>query len=147
MEPHLIPGKTSVDDRGFLRHFNAFDPSALGIRRFYITKNHHPGLVRAWHGHKVATTYVLVLRGAAIVAAVEINDWSNPDPTAAVYRFVLSESNPEVLCIPAGYANGFRALTADCEIMFFSTEPMDSFKDDFQGFPARYWEPWEVKER
>lgn len=145
MEPRLIKGGVAVDDRGQLSFINDFDFE--GVKRFYTVENHRSGFIRAWHAHKKEAKYVMVVRGAALVGAVEIDDWDNPSKQAQVHRHVLSAAAPAVLYIPAGYANGFMSLTDDTKIMFFSTSTLaESAGDDFR-YDARHWDPWTVEER
>lgn len=145
MEPRLMAGDLAVDDRGEVGFVNEFDFS--GVKRFYSVRNHSRGFVRAWHGHRREAKYVTVVSGAALVAAVHIDDWERPSADLAVSRYVLSAARPRVLFIPAGYANGFMSLTDDTRLMFFSTSSLaDSHGDDIR-FDARYWNPWVVEER
>jgi dTDP-4-dehydrorhamnose 3,5-epimerase-like enzyme len=143
--PQLIEGGLAVDDRGELAFINDF--SFEGIQRFYLVSNHQPGLVRAWHAHRREEKYVAVLQGAAVVAAVLIDDWNNPSPDAEVHRYVLSARKPAILKIPAGYANGFMSLTNDTKLIFFSTSTLAQSKEDDIRFDARFWNPWMVQER
>lgn len=144
-KPSLIEGGLAVDDRGQLSFVNDFD--FAGAKRFYTVSNHRCGFVRAWHGHKKEAKYVMVIKGAAIVGAVPIDDWDNPSQTAKAERFVLSDKKPAVLYIPAGYANGFKSLAKDTRIMFFSTSTLkESEGDDFR-YDARHWDIWTVEER
>jgi dTDP-4-dehydrorhamnose 3,5-epimerase-like enzyme len=145
MPPELIRGGLAVDDRGEVGFVNDFDFD--GVKRFYTVSNHAPGFVRAWHGHKQETKYVLAVAGSALVCCVEIDDWDGPSPDLPVDRFVLSAQAPAVLRVPAGYVNGFMTLTPDAKLLFFSTSSLDdSLGDDFR-FPARFWDPWHVEER
>ncbi|HUD06067.1 MAG TPA: dTDP-4-dehydrorhamnose 3,5-epimerase family protein [Candidatus Saccharimonadales bacterium] len=144
-EPKIIEGGLAVDDRGQVSFSNDFD--FAGVKRFYMVSNHAQGFVRAWHGHKKEAKYVLVVKGAALIGAVPIDNWDNPSKDAVVKRFVLSEKKPNVLYIPAGHANGFMSLTKDAQIMFFSTSSLEeSLGDDFR-YPARHWDIWSVEER
>lgn len=145
--PGLIQGGLVVDDRGQLTFANGFDFKEKGIRRFYMVENHVNGFVRSWHGHKKEAKYVLPVSGRAIVAAVKVEDWDNPDKNAEVHRFVLSAQTPSILYIPAGYANGFKTLSDDTRLMFFSTCTIDESKGDDIRFEARFWDPWGVVER
>lgn len=144
-EVRLIEGGLAVDDRGQLQFCNALDMSV--VRRFYIVGNHQAEFVRAWHAHKKEAKFVYVVSGAAIVAAVRIDDWERPDKAAKVHRFVLSEKKPAALYIPAGYANGFKTLEPGTKVMFLSTSTVeDSAKDDWR-FDALHWNPWDVTPR
>ena len=144
-EPVLIRGGSAVDDRGSVAFVN--DLNIGDFRRFYIVSNHAPGLVRAWHGHRFERKAAIVVSGAAIVCAVQIDDWTSPSPHLAVHRHVLAERNPSVLLIPAGYANGFMSLAPDTRICFLSSSSLEDSSADDVRFPARFWDPWSIEER
>jgi len=144
-EPQLFKGGLAVDDRGTVSFVNDFN--FAGVKRFYIVENHKQGFVRAWHAHKKESKYVMVVKGSAVIGAVEIDNWDNPSKDLKMHRYVLSEKNPSVLFIPAGFANGFMSLSEDAKIIFFSTSELkDSLNDDVR-FDAHYWEAWKVEER
>jgi dTDP-4-dehydrorhamnose 3,5-epimerase len=144
-EPVLIQGNLFVDDRGELGFVNDFDMA--NVKRFYTVSNHSANFVRAWHAHKKESKYVTVVKGAAIVAAVKIDDWQKPSKEAKVFRFVLSAASPAVVFVPNGYANGFMTLTRDAKLMFFSTVGLEESRGDDFRFDAHYWDPWKVVER
>lgn len=140
-----IPGGKAFDNRGSLSFINDLDLSIF--RRFYIVENHAQGFVRAWHGHKKEAKAVVVVAGAALVAAVKIDNWDKPSKDLDVQRVVLSAEKPGALLIPAGYANGFMTLTEGAKVMFLSTSTLDeSAGDDFR-FEANYWNPWQIEAR
>jgi dTDP-4-dehydrorhamnose 3,5-epimerase len=140
-----MEGGLVVDDRGETVFVNDF--RFAGVKRFYFITDHRRGFVRAWHAHRREEKYVFVARGAAVVAAVRIDDWEHPSARAEIHRFVLSEKRPAVLWIPSGYANGFMSLTPSAQLIFFSTLTLEeSLKDDIR-YDARYWDPWVVVER
>lgn len=143
--PFLLEGGLAIDDRGSVGFVNglAFDD----VKRFYTVANHRQGFVRAWHAHRLEAKYVMLVAGAAVVAAVRIDDWEHPSPEAEVHRYVLSADRPSALYIPAGFANGFMSLTADARLMFFSTRTLAESQGDDVRFAARYWDPWTVEER
>jgi dTDP-4-dehydrorhamnose 3,5-epimerase len=143
--PRLIAGGVAVDDRGELGFVNDFDFG--GVRRFYTVRNHRAGFVRAWHAHRREAKYVTVVRGAAIVACVAIDDWDAPSRGASVARYVLSDRKPSVLYVPAGYANGAMTLSEDAVIMYFSTSTLAESAADDVRFDARHWDVWGVEER
>lgn len=138
----LMEGAIAVDDRGHLMFCNDFDMRE--IKRFYIVSNHETRFIRAWHAHKKERKYVLVLTGAAIVAAVKIDNWDKPDKNAQVHRFVLSDKKPGILSVPSGYANGFMSLEPDTRVMYFSSATIKESKDDDIRYDAFYWNPWEI---
>lgn len=143
--PRLIKGGFAVDDRGTVAFVNDF--AFEGVKRFYVVANHRTGMVRAWHGHRREAKYVTVVSGVAIVAAVEIDDWDKPSRDLTIHRHVLSAAKPEVLYIPAGFANGFMTLTPDTRLTIYSTATLEESVQDDVRFDAYYWDPWKVQER
>lgn len=143
--PRLIAGGLSSDDRGRVAFINDFDPSAC--RRLYFVENFSAGLVRAWHAHKRERKWVLAVSGAALACCVEVDDWASPSPDLEVHRFTLDASNPSVLEIPAGYANGAMSLLPGTRLLYFSDAPLDASLEDDYRFPARHWDPWQIAER
>jgi dTDP-4-dehydrorhamnose 3,5-epimerase-like enzyme len=143
--PKIIDGGIAIDDRGQLSFVNDFN--FQDVKRFYMVSNHSSGFVRAWHGHKKEAKYVFVTKGAAIVGTVKIDNWENPSKKIQVSRFILTANKPSILWIPSGYANGFKTLTSDTQLIFFSTSTLkDSQGDDFR-YDSRYWDVWDIEER
>jgi dTDP-4-dehydrorhamnose 3,5-epimerase len=143
--PTLLEGGLFVDDRGEIGYINQFD--FAGIKRFYSVTNYKSRFVRAWHAHRQESKSIMVVQGAALVGAVEIDDWTKPSPDAKVWRYVLSANKPAVLRIPPGYANGLMSLTENSRIMVFSDATLEESKIDDVRFPANYWDIWTIEER
>ncbi len=117
-----------------------------GVKRFYVIENADLDVIRAFHGHLKEEKYVFVISGKALVVAVEIDDPVKPDKNKEVWSLILSADKPEILHIPAGYANGLKSLGENTKIIFFSTASLeDSQKDDYR-FPWDYWgkEVWDI---
>jgi dTDP-4-dehydrorhamnose 3,5-epimerase len=89
----------------------------------------------------------MVVKGAALIGAVEIDDWEKPSKDSQPEKFVLSDQKPAILYIPANYANGFMSLTADTKIIFFSSSTLEESKGDDFRYSARYWDIWQIEER
>lgn len=143
--PYVIEGGLGVDDRGEVAFVNDF--CFEGVKRFYVVSNHQAGFVRAWHAHHREAKYVMIVQGAAIVAAVAIDNWERPSKDAQIHRYVLSAQKPAVVYIPSGHANGFMSLTADTKLIFFSTSTLEESRGDDVRYDARYWDAWQVVER
>jgi dTDP-4-dehydrorhamnose 3,5-epimerase-like enzyme len=143
--PELIEGGLAVDDRGQLLFANDFVLS--NYRRFYMIRNHADQFVRAWHGHKLEGKAITVAEGAAIVGAVEIDDWEKPSPSLVPHRYVLSSKKPSVLLIPPGYANGIMTLTPNTIVCVFSSSSVEESRGDDYRFPSRLWDIWTAEER
>jgi dTDP-4-dehydrorhamnose 3,5-epimerase len=147
-KPKLIKGGLAVDDRGSLRFVNDFDFS--GVKRFYQVENHSNKVIRAFHGHMHEEKYVYVVDGSALVLLVPLDKTENPSKDVEVQRFVLTASSPSILYIPAGYANGFKFLSKDSKVLFFSTKSLsDSEQNDDYRYNYDYWgkDIWEVENR
>jgi dTDP-4-dehydrorhamnose 3,5-epimerase len=142
----FISGDNAVDDRGELIFCNNWLMST--VKRFYQVKNHQSGFVRAWHGHRKESKFVLAVQGSILFGAVKVDNWKRPSTNLEVERFVLSDRNPGILSIPAGYAHGYKTLTDGASVIFFSTASIEeSIKDDYR-FDAFYWDPpWDIVER
>ncbi len=138
--PYLIQGGVSVDKRGKVSFVNDFNLAK--IKRFYVVDNGKKGAVRAWHGHKHEAKYIFVVSGDALVGAVQIDNWEKPSKRAKVHSFLLSFKKPAILYIPKGYVNGFKSLTQDARLLFFSTKTLGQSKKDDIRFDAKYWDVW-----
>ena len=144
-KPRLMEGGMVVDDRGSISFVNEFQFE--GVKRFYIICNHTVGFVRAWHGHKQEAKYVMAVSGAAILAAVEIDDWQSPSKDLLIHRYVLSAEKPSILYIPKGFANGSKTLTQDTKLLFFSTSLLEESKKDDVRYDPYYWNAWDILDR
>jgi dTDP-4-dehydrorhamnose 3,5-epimerase-like enzyme len=92
-------------------------------------------------GHQKEAKFVMAVKGTSLVGIVSVDDWHEPQNTN-VLTYSLSDRTPEVLYIPPGYANGFKNLTEDAQLLFFSTATLqESEQDDFR-FPAEQWNIW-----
>lgn len=145
--PKIIEGGLSVDDRGQLSFVNGF--ALARARRFYLVENFSTDTVRAFHGHLREEKFVFVVCGSALVAVAPLDDPHQPSREIQPCRFVLSDRQPRILHIPAGYANGFRALEPGTKILFFSTATLEESQGDDCRFPFDYWgaDVWQVESR
>ena len=144
-KPFIIEGGLAVDDRGELMFINNFNMDK--VKRFYVVSNHKKGFVRAWHGHKKEEKYVTIIEGVALISTVKIDDWEDPSIDLNIDKFVLSSKKPSILYIPSGYANGFKTLSENSKLIFFSNSTIDESIDDDYRYDAYKWNPWEILER
>lgn len=147
MEPKIIEGGMGLDDRGTVAFVNNFNFE--GVKRFYCVENFELSTIRAFHGHEKEAKYVFVPRGSILLAMVKMDSKTNPSKSNPVQRVVMSERKSQIVFIPPGYANGFRALEPNTKVIFFSTSTLDESKGDDYRFPADYWgkQVWEVEHR
>lgn len=143
---NIINGGISTDDRGTVRFVNDF--TFENVKRFYQVQNHQAGFIRAWHGHEFESKFVYVAQGSALVSAVplEIMRSETYDPST-IFKTVLSSNNPKILYIPKGYANGFKTLSDDTILLFFSTSTLqESINDDIR-FDYNHIDIWKENYR
>ena len=141
MEGHAL--KTEVaptfgDDRGYFTAIN-FEQAA---KRAYLIKNHHKGIVRAFHGHKKEKKTLYCLKGAfkIICISMETGDWKS---------FTITEKGNNVLKIPLMVYNGFVSLTDDSELLIVSSSTFEESKGDDFRLPHDVLgkDIWEVEHR
>ena len=141
-EPIGIRGDSVIDERGKVSFVNDF--SFDDVKRFYIIQNHTEFFVRAWQCHKYEAKYFMVIDGTAMICAVQLDDWDNPSKNLSVQQFILSEEKPEVLKIPAGYANGIMNITKKAKVMIFATTTLEETNNDDKRLNPYYWNPWKI---
>lgn len=112
------------DARGFFAPvFREADLQAAGVMHGWVQENQslsvRKGTVRGMHFQKppfAQAKLVRVVRGAALDVCVDIRKGS---PSFGRHVAVeLSADNLASVYVPAGFAHGFCALTANCEILY-----------------------------
>ena len=139
----LIKGSYHLDSRGILTFNNDFD--FKNIKRSYLVSNKNCDVIRAWHGHKFESKYFLVVKGAFHISTVKISNFKKPSKKSLVSNHFLKDLTGNILYVPGGYANGFKALYPDSILQIFSTSSLeDSLNDDYR-YPFDYWDVWGEK--
>jgi len=139
----IINGGSYKDERGTLRFVNDFDFS--DVKRFYQIENSSTDVIRAWQGHRKENKYFYVSSGSLLVCAVQVDNWDNPSPDLCVVKKVITEDKSKVLMIPAGYANGIRALEEGSKLMVFSSNTLIDATDDDYRFDKDLWYDWSTE--
>ena len=114
-QPKLVLGGNYRDNRGQLDFFNEFDMSP--IKRVYFTTHFDTGVIRAWQGHTIESRWFSCIKRSFTVKLVEIDDWETPSGELKVYEYELTADKQEILYIPHGFANGFKALEVNARFM------------------------------
>jgi len=142
--PKLYEGNIFVDDRGTLSFTNSFSQFNK-IKRFYQVNNFDKSVIRAFHGHRKEAKFVYVPTGTALVLISKMLSDTLDKPT----RYVLSSKNPKILYIPPNYANGFRSLEENTNIIFYSTSTLEESKGDDIRYPYDYFGKniWDIEYR
>lgn len=129
----LVERKAIVDNRGFLaRFYCAEEFSEAGFVKKPIVQINHTltrkkGAVRGMHfqhAPHAETKLVSCLKGEIWDVAVDLR--RNSPTFLQWHGEILSAANLKSLLIPEGYAHGFQALTADCELIYLHTEPYNA---------------------
>lgn len=133
------PLKPIPDERGrVMEILRADDELFQKFGQVYVTTA-HPGVVKAWHYHKVQWDHFAVVHGMMKIALYD----ARPDsPTRGeVNEFFTGVHNPMLIQIPPGVYHGFKC-TSDHESILLNipTEPyrhgqpdeyrMDPYKND-----------------
>lgn len=139
--PKIIPGNQHSDHRGTVSFINDFDLTP--VKRMYTIQHPSTSTVRAWQGHKIESKYFKCTQGRFLVALVKIDNWDEPSPNLHPETFILDSKNTEILQIPAGYANGFKALEANSELLVFSNLNLEEAKEDQFRFGESLWMDWD----
>tara|TARA_B110000211_G_scaffold194099_1_gene222126 strand:- start:915 stop:1352 length:438 start_codon:yes stop_codon:yes gene_type:complete len=138
--PYIIKGGNYTDERGGLEFYNYFDMSQ--IKRLYFTTHFDTEVVRAWQGHTIESRWFISVKGSFIVKLVEIDNWENPSEELKVLKYKLTSEKQEILYIPSGYVNGFKALQADSKLMIMSNYGLNEVENDEFRFNKNKWVKW-----
>jgi dTDP-4-dehydrorhamnose 3,5-epimerase-like enzyme len=137
----LISGNRFLDDRGLLSFINDF--SLKHIIRFYEIAPKNTTIVRAWQAHKNECKWFYCTHGSFKVKVVKLDSFENPSDDLDVFTYELNSEIPQVLYIPSGYANGFKAISDDSKLMIFSDFDLEASKlDDFRYETEKWTKNW-----
>ena len=139
--PYIIKGRNYTDERGELEFFNEFDMSP--IKRVYFTTHCNIEVIRAWQGHTIESRWFRCVNGGFNVKLVEIDNWENPSDDLKVFKYELTAEKQEILYIPNGYVNGFKALKADSKLMIMSNYGFNEIENDQIRFDHNKWTEWD----
>jgi dTDP-4-dehydrorhamnose 3,5-epimerase len=123
----VIERKPIVDARGFLERMYCDSEleEILGgrkVKQINRSLTRQTGTVRGLHFQRAPNAemkLVSCMRGEVFDVAVDLRLGS---PTFLKWHGeVLGESNRRTLVIPEGFAHGFQALSADCELLYLHT--------------------------
>lgn len=100
--------KKNCDERGFLMEilredFPIFEKFAMA----YVSLN-YPGVIRAWHYHKLQDDLFVCVSGMTKVALYDPREGS---PTKGeVNEFFIGEDNPQIIKIPVLVYHGYKTI-------------------------------------
>lgn len=133
----LVKGNSFSDQRGILCFVNDFD--FKGIKRFYTITHPDINVFRAWQGHKIESKCFFVTKGEFIIYWLEIDNWERPGKDIKVVKQILTAEEPQILIVPSGHANGFKAMKSDSTLVIFSNLTLEESSKDLYRFYKDYW--------
>lgn len=133
----ILKGGKFTNEKGTIKFANEFD--FKGIKRFYAIELPKRNLIRAFHGHFKESKSVFVTSGSLLLCVVKLDDKKNPSKNNKVKKIILDSQNPQIVNVPAGFANGIMSLEKNTQVIFYSNKSVkDSEADDYR-FPEDYW--------
>ena len=100
--------KAIPDERGHLMEILRSDDDIFEkFGQVYITTA-YPGVVKAWHYHKIQTDHFCVVHGMMKVVLYDGRKGSATE--GQINEFFMGEKNPIVLKIPNGVYHGFKCI-------------------------------------
>lgn len=124
MEQKLISGvqikllKVIPDERGRLTEILRSDePIFERFGQIYVTTA-EPGIVKAWHYHKLQTDHWVCLAGRALVGLWD--DRSSSATRGRVNEFWMTLEDPFLIKIPVGVYHGFKGADLARETMILN---------------------------
>ena len=100
--------KVIPDERGRLMEMLRSDDELFcGFGQAYLTTA-YPGVVKAWHYHRLQTDHFVVVRG--MMKVVLYDDREDSPTRGEVNEFFLGEHNPTLLQIPPRVLHGFKCI-------------------------------------
>ena len=137
----VIQGGISIDYRGQISHVNDLDMNE--VQRFYIIHQDNTSVIRAWHAHQYEKKWFYVVKGAFILAFVEIDNWEKPSLDLNPEVFQLSARDSKILYIPEGYANGIKAIEPNSILLVFSNKVLSEAVKDSWRYEPHLWMDWD----
>lgn len=125
------------DERGRLQEILRADEE--GFKKFgqvYVSTT-YPGVVKAWHLHKVQDDNFCCVRGMVKLVLYDSRDDS---PTKGTVReYFLGDHNPKLVRVPAGVHHGWKCVSQEEAIVInIPTEPYS------YAAPDEYRAPWDT---
>ncbi|TET46630.1 dTDP-4-dehydrorhamnose 3,5-epimerase [Candidatus Aerophobetes bacterium] len=140
--------KVIPDERGRLMEIlRADDDLFQKFGQVYMTTA-YPGVVKAWHYHKLQTDNMTVVKGMMKIALYDAREDS---PTRGeVNEFFLGEQNPKLLQIPKLVYHGFKCISREEAVVINIPTEVYDYKnpDEYRVDPYENDIPydWKLKE-
>jgi len=143
------PLKVIPDERGRLMEIlRCDDPLFRKFGQVYVTTL-YPGVVKAWHFHKIQWDHLAVVRGMVKLVLYDAREGS---PTRGeLQELFLGDHNPLLVQVPPGVLHGFKGIsTEEAIVINCPTEPYNASQPDEHRLDAHTKEisyDWARKDR
>jgi len=121
------------DERGRLMEILRCDDEVFTkFGQVYMTTT-LPGVVKAWHYHKIQTDYVCCIKGMIKLALYDARE----SPTKGeLNEFFIGEYNPLLVTIPPGVYHGWKCVSeSEAIVINIPTEPYNRQNPDEYRLP------------
>ena len=133
----ILKGELFTDHRGIIASLNNF--RFPGVERVYFIRHDSVGVVRGWHGHQYERKWFFCVKGSFRMGFVRPDDWEHPSPDLEPVFVELTEHEPQIVCVPAGYANCLKAHEAGSVLMVLSGATYPECLEDSWRYPTTMW--------
>jgi dTDP-4-dehydrorhamnose 3,5-epimerase len=118
--------KVIADERGRLMEIlRRDDPFFEKFGQAYLTSA-YPGVVKAWHYHKIQVDHFCVVKGMMKVVLYDSREGSKTK--GLINEFIMGEHNPILVRVPAGVYHGFKCISEN--EAFVVNLPTETYKYD-----------------
>jgi dTDP-4-dehydrorhamnose 3,5-epimerase len=132
---HVRRARMIPDERGRLGEiFRCDDPLFERFGQVYFTTT-YPGVVKAWHYHKVQSDHVYVIQG--LIKLVLYDDREASPTRGEVNELYLGEHCPALVKIPPGVYHGWKCVSErEALVINVPTEPYNyNAPDEYRLHP------------
>jgi len=125
----------NTDERGrLIEILRNDDPIFQTFGQIYITSA-YPGVVKAWHYHKLQDDYFFVIKGMSKI--VLFDNREDSETKGLINEFFIGEYNPMLLKIPKLIFHGFKCISeTECLILNCPTKAYNRAEPDEYRLPA-----------
>jgi dTDP-4-dehydrorhamnose 3,5-epimerase len=116
---------THADDRGFFREIirNTDEIFKAGFGQISHSLV-FPGIIKAWHGHKLQTQWNYVTTG--LIKVVLYDNRESSKTYKQMMEFLSGDhQTPEVYCFPPGVLHGYKCINGPMNIIYVTSGVYD----------------------
>jgi dTDP-4-dehydrorhamnose 3,5-epimerase len=131
---HVKKLNVIADERGRLMEILRCDDACFEqFGQMYMTTN-YPGVVKAWHFHKLQTDNVCCLKGMIKIVLYDAREGS--ETKGETNEFFIGDHNPMLVTIPPGIYHGWKCISNEESIVISApTEPYNYQQPDEYRLP------------